>query len=225
MSRHPAPAAPEPWERQPGEPSAAFEAFTVYRDLGADRSLAKAGQKLGKATHTLERWSVRWQWVARAQAWETAQDRARLQAQLRAAQAAGLRHAALAEQTLTALSQPVQALLARLRDDPDALEDLASRPVEDLLFLIARCAQAMKPVVEVERLARGLATEHVALKVGAAHDPLADAILADPTSAHLAGQLFARLVAGGLGGADAGGPGPTGEGRALDAGTPPAAAE
>ena len=38
------------WERQEGETSRAYEAFSAYRDLGSARSLAKVGQLLGKST-------------------------------------------------------------------------------------------------------------------------------------------------------------------------------
>lgn len=59
-----------PWDIQPGESATAYEAFATYRDMGADRSVAKAGQKLGKATRTLEAWTTRWRWVERAGAFD-----------------------------------------------------------------------------------------------------------------------------------------------------------
>ena len=37
-----------PWERQPTETAKAFYAFTLYRDLGYKRSLAKVRQEYGK---------------------------------------------------------------------------------------------------------------------------------------------------------------------------------
>ncbi len=58
------------WERQEGESSKAFEAFATYRDLGAQRSLAKVGQILGKSTALMERWSRQHDWVARVEALE-----------------------------------------------------------------------------------------------------------------------------------------------------------
>lgn len=65
----------ELWERQPGETARAFEAFTVYRDMGADRSLRKAAQKLGKNSTTISEWSVKYEWVSRCAAWDAEQDR------------------------------------------------------------------------------------------------------------------------------------------------------
>jgi hypothetical protein len=58
------------WERQPGETSRAYEAFSAYRDLGSARSLAKVGQLLGKSTGLMERWSAAHSWVDRVAALE-----------------------------------------------------------------------------------------------------------------------------------------------------------
>lgn len=66
---------PEPWERQEGESDKAYEAFTTYRDMGASRSVAKVGKKLGKTTTHLEEWCSKFSWVDRAKAWENEQDR------------------------------------------------------------------------------------------------------------------------------------------------------
>lgn len=66
---------PEPWERITGESAPAFQAFAAYRDMGADRSLAKVAQQLGKSTTLVERWSARDFWVNRVAAWDEEQDR------------------------------------------------------------------------------------------------------------------------------------------------------
>ena len=65
----------KPWERQEGESAKAYEAFSVYRDMKADRSLAKVGQKLGKSKTMMEKWSKKFDWVARAEAWDLEEDR------------------------------------------------------------------------------------------------------------------------------------------------------
>jgi hypothetical protein len=54
-----------PLDRLTGESTAAFGAFCRYRDMGAERSLVKVGQQLGKSRALMERWSAAWNWVGR----------------------------------------------------------------------------------------------------------------------------------------------------------------
>jgi hypothetical protein len=68
------------WERQPGETSRAYEAFSAYRDLGSARSLAKVGQLLGKSTGLMERWSAAHSWVDRVAALEARDEMLRREA-------------------------------------------------------------------------------------------------------------------------------------------------
>lgn len=57
-----------PFEQQPKESDKAFEAFNLYLNLGASRSLEVVGQKLGKSKTLMERWSRQHNWVARVEA-------------------------------------------------------------------------------------------------------------------------------------------------------------
>lgn len=68
------------WERQPGETSRAYEAFCIYRDLGAARSLAKVGELLGKSKALMERWSAAHSWVDRVAALEARDEMLRREA-------------------------------------------------------------------------------------------------------------------------------------------------
>lgn len=60
----------QPWERQKGEGSQAFEAFSLYLDMGANRSIRAVGQELGKSRALIERWSSAYDWVERCRAWD-----------------------------------------------------------------------------------------------------------------------------------------------------------
>jgi hypothetical protein len=69
----------EVWDRQPAEGPKAYKAFLLYRNLGARRSLDAAyqlslpeQQKSNKrATGRWTEWSRQFQWLTRAQAWDT----------------------------------------------------------------------------------------------------------------------------------------------------------
>ncbi|MDD6051646.1 MAG: hypothetical protein PUC00_10355 [Clostridiales bacterium] len=63
------------WEQQPGESAKAFEAFTAYRDMGADRSTRKVAQKLTKSDSVIRKWSSTYNWVERARAYDRDLDR------------------------------------------------------------------------------------------------------------------------------------------------------
>ena len=58
----------KPWERQEGESVKAFEAFTVYLELGDERSIREVAQRLAKSRTLTGRWSVTYQWVERVAA-------------------------------------------------------------------------------------------------------------------------------------------------------------
>lgn len=56
------------FEQQPKESNKAFAAFKTYLELGAERSLATAADKVGKSKTMIERWSRKFDWPARVQA-------------------------------------------------------------------------------------------------------------------------------------------------------------
>ena len=76
----------QPWERQKGESAQAFEAFSLYLDLGTERSIRAVSQKLGKSKTLIDRWSRTNNWVERCRAWDN-----HLQREAKKAAVAGLR--------------------------------------------------------------------------------------------------------------------------------------
>lgn len=101
---------PEPWERQQGETPRAYEAFTVYRDLGADRSINKTARKLSKNRTTIAEWSARNDWVKRVAAWDVEQDRIARQTQLEEIKKMRRRHADLATAMLVKAARALQRI-------------------------------------------------------------------------------------------------------------------
>lgn len=69
-------AQQQPWDQQNGESAKAYRAFLKYRDLDADRSVAKAyaayrqNPRIKAADGTWQNWSAKYNWPARAQAWD-----------------------------------------------------------------------------------------------------------------------------------------------------------
>lgn len=116
---------PELWERQQGETSKAYEAFCVYRDMGADRSLRKVVQQLNKNLTTIAEWSTKYEWVKRVAAWDAEQDRIARKAQVDEIKKMRTRHAKLAEAMLIKAAKALQ----RIPDDEIKAVDV-SRMVE-----------------------------------------------------------------------------------------------
>lgn len=77
------------FEQQAKESGKAFAAFQTYLDLGPQRSLAAVGQKLGKSKVLMERWSAKYDWPGRVQAYAaTVAEQERLAIQVRAVEKA-----------------------------------------------------------------------------------------------------------------------------------------
>jgi hypothetical protein len=148
-----------PWEQLPGESSKAYAAFAIYRDLGPRRSLEEAsrlyhnktpesatptaGGRRREASGQIRRWAGRWDWVARARAWDQELERIKRHQQVEAVAEMAERHA---KEALMLQNKAVERLRL-LRP-----EELVPR--DTLSFLIE--------AAKLERLARGEPTERVA---------------------------------------------------------------
>lgn len=60
----------EPWDLQPGETPKSFAAFEIYRDMGANRSLAKTAKQIGRPPVNVEKWSAMYAWGERTLEWD-----------------------------------------------------------------------------------------------------------------------------------------------------------
>ena len=108
---------PKPWDRREDESSKAYEAFTIYRDMGVDRSLSKVSEKLQKSETLMGRWSRTHDWVERAAKWDDEQDRIEREIaqkeQAKAIKEMRKRHANLGQAMLLKAARA----LARMPDD------------------------------------------------------------------------------------------------------------
>lgn len=171
----------DPWERQPGESRQAFEAFTLYRDMGLKRSIRAVAAALGKSATLLSRWSSRWQWPARAEAWDAVKDEEARIAQLEAVREMNKRHASLGFGLISVAGM-------RLRQLSEAVQAGAAGAVgpQDVVRMAVEGAR-------LERLAIGLPTE-----ITQRREPTEDNEWAELTDDDLR-ALVAREAASGAG--------------------------
>lgn len=60
----------KPWERQKGESAQAYEAFSTYLGMGAERSLSAVAKQLSKSLPLIKRWSREKEWQERIRAYD-----------------------------------------------------------------------------------------------------------------------------------------------------------
>ena len=130
------------WERQEGESAKAFEAFSTYRDMGAERSLAKVGQALGKTKAMMEKWSTTNNWVERAEAWDREQDRILQKQQIEDIKKMRKRHANVAVAMIAKAAKALQKIpeeeikaadISRMVDVASKLERISRGDVGDVV--------------------------------------------------------------------------------------------
>lgn len=131
----------------PESPKAAA-AFREYCALGPGRSLAKLAEKIGKSsgyTRQLETWSSAFGWVARAGQYDAERDAEKLRKREEAIDAMNERHALIGTtQQARAIKQIEELITAK---------NLGSQA----------SVQLLKLALDVERIARGAATERAEL--------------------------------------------------------------
>lgn len=102
----------DPWDRQPGETSKAYEAFSIYRDMGAQRTVRGTAEHLNKSLQLIAGWSGKNDWVARAAAWDSMPGKAVAGAYEEMAQRIAAQHEELST-----------ALMAKLRKNVELLKE------------------------------------------------------------------------------------------------------
>ena len=80
------------WERQDGESGKAYEAFSVYRDMGAARSVSAVARQLRKSRALIDRWKRQWDWEERARAYDRELERAAYEEAVKAMREMSRRH-------------------------------------------------------------------------------------------------------------------------------------
>jgi hypothetical protein len=148
----------DPWVRQRYESAKAFEAFSIYRDMGVSRSLHNVAQVLSKSDTIMKRWSVQWRWVERAAEWDVECDRVSRNEQLEAVAEMGRRHATQAQLAIGALGQLTGEFLKRVQraakeGDKKFLDGLSN---DDLMKYLIQGMGRLEMLTKVERTARGL---------------------------------------------------------------------
>ncbi len=60
----------KPWDRQKGESEKAYEAFTIYLQMGEKRTIIAVCKQLEKSRTLIDRWKERWEWQERVRAYD-----------------------------------------------------------------------------------------------------------------------------------------------------------
>ena len=81
-----------PWERQEGEGGKAYEAFAVYRDMGAGRTVSGVARQLRKSRTLVDRWKRQWNWAERVRAYDRELEHAAHEEALKAVREMSRRH-------------------------------------------------------------------------------------------------------------------------------------
>ena len=156
MSKHTytAPAGADLWERQTGEPPAAWAAFQVYRDLGSGRTIRKAAEQMGRSPTHLSEYSARFAWQDRSAAWDNELDRLARADTVKNIRRMREKHADLGEEALekaaNALSHLPENLIkaadiCRMIEVGSKLERIARGDVGDVVE--EREGESLPPVV------------------------------------------------------------------------------
>jgi hypothetical protein len=134
------------WDRQSGEPPKPYYRFTLYRDLGPERTLEKVGKLSGVSAALCEAESAKYQWVARSDQWDAHVQSTHDRAYLTEAARKGRQRAAAHHALLTKAMEALKKL------------DLSK-------VKMAEIASAVKVASEGMRLEEGLETARVSMEL------------------------------------------------------------
>lgn len=139
------------------------EAFVMYRDMGAERSLRGVSQACRKSVGLIERWSREDGWLLRVASWDAEQDRIRQKAAKEELERITKKHARALESTITVLMQPAIKLADEIEQNGGA-EFLNEADSITLANLAAQVSKQLPALVQASRLVHGVSTQNVEVK-------------------------------------------------------------
>jgi len=98
------------WERQPGEPRAAYDYFLIYLMMGSARTIRKAAAQAGVTLRRAVKYSSRYRWSDRARAYDDWEQGEKRRAWEKERVAMFQRHAALGMDAVTKIASRVKLL-------------------------------------------------------------------------------------------------------------------
>jgi membrane-bound lytic murein transglycosylase len=122
------------WERQLGESDKAYKAFILYRDAGLDRTLKDVAAMLNKSVQNISRWSIRWEWRDRVEAWDSHVEEIEQRETFKERVEYRKLSLQIAKDLATKAALGVQALKT-VRADADGRECLAVKPTDLIRML------------------------------------------------------------------------------------------
>lgn len=122
------------WDRALGESGKAYAAFLAYRDLGLERTLTKAAEKVTKRKQTLHRWSMRWNWRERAISFDRFMEEQEMRATIKKRVEFRELSLTIAQNLTTKAALAVQALKTT-RESSDGKQYMAIKPGELIQIL------------------------------------------------------------------------------------------
>lgn len=153
------------WERGEGETAKAYEAFRIYRDMGAERSLSRAAEQIGKSVRLLKKWSSTHGWMRRVHAYDEYIDRKSQGVYERKLEEVNAAHLDMVRGARESVMVPLSALLKKIervnRDGAGAIAEVENIPIDKLLGIARPYVKLALDVIKMERLLYGLPTQTI----------------------------------------------------------------
>jgi hypothetical protein len=196
----------EPWGMMVNESSRAYEEFSHYRSLGITRTRKAVADQFKIARQTVDQMAARYNWDARARAWDEYRERVYTTELLLGVKDMAHKHAEIAREGVEALSIAFSGIIERMKDPEDRaafIDEIADLPVKTQLALAANSARVIPGLMNAERLSRGLPTEisldlhqHDARVIVQTTDDLADILLglSGPLAVARSGEAEGEII-------------------------------
>jgi len=151
----------ELWEQMENEPSDAYLIFSKYLTM-KKRSLKKLAEMFSLSTATISEYKKKYRWEERVLAYDKYMSELQKEEYELMIKETCMRHAKISQSIQEVLLAPVSILAEKLKDIGS--EELKEMSVGELMQHVYQIAKVLKPVIDVERISKGMSTENVSMK-------------------------------------------------------------